>query len=37
MTKDFVDGFCDASGAIDWVKLVQFNSGNYDLDKFLPE
>ncbi len=34
ITKRFVDQFierfCDDSGAIDWVKLVEFNSGNYD-------
>lgn len=35
-TKEFIDRFCDDTGAIDWVKLVGFNSGNYDLDKFLP-
>ena len=35
-TKKFIEGFCTDSGAIDWVKLVEFNSGNYDLDKFLP-
>lgn len=34
-TKEFIDRFCDDTGAIDWVKLVEFNSGNYDLDKFL--
>jgi len=34
-TKEFIDRFCDDTGAIDWVKLVGFNSGNYDLDKFL--
>lgn len=34
-TKQFVERFCDSSGAIDWVRLVEFNSGNYDLDKFL--
>ena len=33
-TKLFIDRFCDDTGAIDWVKLVEFNSGNYDLDKF---
>ena len=37
LTKDFIDSFCDQSGAIDWLKLVRFNSGNYDLDRFLPE
>lgn len=31
-TKQFIDKFCDESGAIDWVKLVEFNSGNFDLD-----
>ena len=35
-TKLFIDKFCDDMGTIDWVKLVEFNSGNYDLDKFLP-
>ena len=33
-TKQFIDRFCDDMGATDWVKLVEFNSGNYDLDKF---
>lgn len=31
-TKAFIDEFCDSTGAIDWVKLVEFNSGNFDLD-----
>ncbi len=34
-TGEFIDRFCKDTGAIDWVKLVEFNSGNYDLDKFL--
>jgi len=34
-TKQFIEEFCDHSGAIDWVRLVEFNSGNYDLDQFL--
>jgi hypothetical protein len=34
-TKQFIESFCDSSGAIDWARLVEFNSGNYDLDKFL--
>lgn len=34
-TRQFVDEFCDSTGVIDWVKLVEFNSGNYDLDSFL--
>ena len=37
LTKVLIDGYCDKSGAIDWLKLVRPNSGNYDLDKFLPE
>lgn len=34
-TKTFIDKFCDDEGSIDWVKLIEFNSGNYDLDKFI--
>lgn len=34
-TGEFIGRFCDDTGAIDWVKLVGFNSGNYDLNKFL--
>lgn len=34
-TKKFIDGFCDETGAVDWVKLVEWNSGNFDLDKFM--
>jgi len=34
-TKAFIDEFCDHSGAIDWVSLVELNSGNFDLDKHL--
>ena len=34
-TRQFIETFCDSSDAIDWVRLVEFNSGNYDLDKFL--
>ena len=33
-TKEFIDKFCNEDGSIDWVRLVEFNSGNYDLDKF---
>ncbi len=36
-TKQFLEEFCDSTGAIDWVELVEFNSGNYDLDKFIPQ
>lgn len=35
-TKQFIEKFCDESGAIDWVKLVEFNSGNFDLEQKLP-
>jgi Type II restriction endonuclease EcoO109I len=34
-TKAFIDDFCDSSGSINWIKLVEFNSGNFDLDKYL--
>ena len=34
-TKIFIDEFCSEDGSIDWVRLVKFNSGNYDLDNFL--
>lgn len=33
-TKELMDKFCDTTGMIDWVKLVTFNSGNYDLGEF---
>lgn len=36
LTRQFLDRFCDPSGAIDWTGLVEFNSGNYDLDEFFP-
>lgn len=35
LTRDFIDRFCDESGAINWIKLVEFNSGNFDLDQFI--
>ncbi len=34
-TKGFIDNFCDETGAIDWVKLVEWNSGNFDFDRFI--
>ncbi len=34
-TGEFIDRFCEEKGVIDWVNLVEFNSGNYDLDQFL--
>lgn len=33
LTKQFIDRFCDETGQIDWQKVVEANSGNYDLDK----
>ena len=33
LTLQFAERFCDASGAIDWEKLIQANSGNFDLNK----
>ncbi|MEA3308684.1 MAG: PmeII family type II restriction endonuclease [Chloroflexota bacterium] len=36
LSVQFVQEFCDSStGMIDWVRLVEYNSGNYDLDKLL--
>ena len=34
-TREFLEDFCNPDGAIDWAKLVAFNSGNLDLDDFL--
>lgn len=34
-TKRFLDGFCTNDGDIDWDRLVEFNSGNLDLDDYL--
>jgi hypothetical protein len=36
LTKSFIDKFCDERGYIDWRKVVEVNSGNYDLDRFFP-
>lgn len=33
LTRQFIERYCDASGNIDWQKIVEANSGNYDLDK----
>lgn len=35
LTREFIRDFCDESGAIDWVKLVEWNSGNFDFDRFI--
>jgi hypothetical protein len=34
-TKLFIDEYCDNQGNINWIKIVEFNSQNYDLDKFI--
>jgi hypothetical protein len=31
-SKSFLDEFCNDIGDIDWYQLVEFNSGNFDLD-----
>lgn len=33
LIKRFVELYCDERGVIDWYKLVEANSGNYDLDR----
>lgn len=35
LTVEFSQQFCAPSGQIDWVRLVEFNSKNFDLDGFL--
>jgi hypothetical protein len=30
-----MDIYCTETGAIDWVKVVESNSKNLDLDKFI--
>lgn len=34
-TRLFIERFCDETGRIDWPRLVQFNSGNFDLDHYM--
>lgn len=34
LTKSFIEKYCNKSGEIDWARLLQANSGNYDLDLF---
>ncbi len=36
LIAQFINAFCDPSGAIDWTRLVQANSMNLDLAGFLP-
>jgi len=33
LTRQFLEEYCDANGVIDWARVVEANSGNYDLDK----
>lgn len=34
LTRKFIEKFCDRDGYIDWNKLIEENSGNFDLDQF---
>ena len=34
LTKQFIEGFCDKEGTINWEMVVRANSGNFDLDKY---
>lgn len=34
LTTEFSRNFCLTSGEINWEELVEFNSGNFDLDKY---
>ncbi|MHB1355741.1 MAG: PmeII family type II restriction endonuclease [Anaerolineae bacterium] len=35
-TRELFLDFCDTNGAIDWIKLVEYNSGNYEPDSTQP-
>ena len=35
LTHEFLNDYCLPDGSIDWKKLVEFSSGNYDLDNFI--
>lgn len=35
LTKLFIEKFCDDDGAINWLKLVEYNSGNFDLNQYV--
>ncbi len=37
LTGQFLKEFSIEDGSINWVKLVEFNSSNFDLDEFLPK
>lgn len=34
LTQEFSKKFCFPSGAINWEKIIEYNSGNFDLDNF---
>lgn len=34
-TRQFLEEFCSSTGAIDWVRMVEFNSGNCGSGEFL--
>ena len=34
-TKDFISSFCESDGSINWEKLIEFNSGNLDLESIV--
>ena len=34
LIRDFVEEYCEPSGAIDWPKLIEATCGNYDLHRF---
>lgn len=36
-TGQLITAFCEPDGTIDWLKLVKFNSSNFDLDRFLTD
>ncbi|MDY6868327.1 MAG: PmeII family type II restriction endonuclease, partial [Chloroflexota bacterium] len=36
-SKAFLDEFCHENGDINWDKLVEYNSGNFDLDRIIED
>ncbi len=34
LTRLFIEKYCNPDGEIDWQRVVEANSGNYDLDRF---
>ena len=35
LSKEFLNDYCDNSGVINWPKIVEHNSKNFDLNKFV--